>query len=42
MIDYQLIRSNRRTLSIGIDGEGALVVRAPKRMPVRQIEAFVE
>ena len=42
MIDYQLIRSSRRTLSISVNGEGALVVRAPKRMPVRQIEAFVE
>jgi len=41
MIEYQLIRSNRRTLSIGIDGEGALVVRAPFRMPAREIEAFI-
>lgn len=41
MIDYQLIRSSRRTLSIGIDGEGALVVRAPMRMPLGQIEAFL-
>jgi len=41
MIEYQLIRSQRRTLSISIDGEGALVVRAPMRMPVGQIEAFL-
>lgn len=41
MTDYQLIRSKRRTLSIGIDGEGALVVRAPMRMPKRDIEAFI-
>lgn len=41
MIDYQLIRSNRRTLSISIDGEGALVVHAPARMPRREIEAFI-
>jgi len=42
MIDYQLIRSSRRTLSIAVNGEGALVVRAPMRMPVREIEAFLE
>lgn len=41
MTDYQLIRSKRRTLSIAIDGEGALVVRAPMRMPKREIEAFI-
>lgn len=41
MTDYQLIRSQRRTLSISVDGEGALVVRAPMRMPVREIEAFI-
>ena len=41
MIDYQLIRSNRRTLSISIDGEGSLVVRAPMRMSKREIEAFL-
>lgn len=42
MTDYQLIRSNRRTLSISIDGEGALVVRAPMRLPQREIEAFLK
>ena len=41
MTDYQLIRSKRRTLSIGIDGEGALVVRAPLRMAKGEIEAFL-
>lgn len=38
---YQLIRSNRRTLSICVDREGALVVRAPLRMALREIEAFI-
>lgn len=42
MIEYRLIRSDRRTLSISIDREGALVVRAPKRMGVREIEAFIQ
>lgn len=41
MIDYQLIRSKRRTLSICVDQEGALVVRAPLRMPKREIEDFI-
>lgn len=41
MIDYRLIRSDRRTLSISIDREGALVVRAPKRMSKSEIEAFI-
>lgn len=42
MIDYRLIRSDRRTLSISIDREGALVVRAPKRMNLKEIEAFIQ
>ena len=41
MIDYRLIRSDRRTLSIGIDREGALVVHAPKHMGKKEIEAFI-
>ena len=41
MTDYRLIRSNRRTLSLSIDGEGALVVHAPMRMPQTEIEAFI-
>jgi len=42
MIEYRLIRSDRRTLSISIDREGALVVRAPKRMGKQEIEAFLQ
>ena len=42
MIDYRLIRSERRTLSIQIDREGALVVHAPKHMSIQQIEQFIE
>ena len=41
MIEYQLKRSSRRTLSIAVDGKGALVVHAPMRMSVREIEAFL-
>ena len=41
MIEYRLIRSDRRTLSISVDREGALVVRAPKRVSRQEIEAFI-
>jgi predicted metal-dependent hydrolase len=41
MIDYTLIRSSRRTLSIQIDRTGALIARAPMRMSVTQIEHFI-
>jgi len=41
MIDYRLIRSDRRTLSIQIDREGALVVHAPRNTSIQQIEAFI-
>ena len=41
MIEYRLIRSDRRTLSISIDREGALVVHAPKRMSLKEIEVFI-
>ncbi|MEG0741057.1 MAG: SprT family zinc-dependent metalloprotease [Clostridia bacterium] len=38
---YRLIRSQRRTLAIEIDGTGALIVRAPARMPLAEIERFL-
>jgi len=41
MIEYRIIRSDRRTLSIQIDREGALVVHAPKRMSIQEIERFL-
>ncbi len=41
MIDYRLVRSDRRTLSISVDREGALIVHAPKRMGIQEIEAFI-
>ena len=39
-IHYELIRSKRRTLSAQIK-EGRLIVRAPLRMPVSEIERFL-
>ena len=40
-IDYELIRSNRRTISVEVDSSGAVLVRAPRLMPKWRIEAFV-
>ena len=41
-LDYTLIRSPRKTISIQLSPDGSLVVRAPNRMPKRDIEGFVE
>ncbi len=40
-IPYTLVRSNRHTLALVVDASGALVARAPQRMPLRDIEAFI-
>ncbi len=40
-IEYQLIRSDRRTMSVEVDSSGSILVRAPRFMPKRRIEAFV-
>ena len=41
MNDYTIIRSRRRTVALEITRDGRALVRAPLRMPVRDIEAFV-
>lgn len=40
-MEYTIIRSNRKTISIQITREGQIVVRAPKRYPARDIDALV-
>ena len=40
-MQYELIRSDRRTAALEIR-EGKLIVRAPRRMPQAQIEAFIQ
>ena len=40
-MEYRLIRSKRKTLSIEINRQAELVVRAPMRMPQARIEAFL-
>lgn len=42
VIDYQLIRSRRKTLSIEITREAKVLVRAPMRLSQREIDRFVE
>lgn len=37
----RIIRSRRRTLALEIDREAALIVRAPRRLPLSVIEEFV-
>lgn len=41
-MEYELIRSRRRTISIQVKADGRVVVRAPYLAPGRSIEAFVE
>lgn len=41
-VAYQIIRSDRKTLSIQIKPDGQVVVRCPRRMPVDEIKGFVE
>ena len=41
-LKYQVIRSRRRTVAIQIKPDGAIVVRAPERLPEKEIHKFVE
>lgn len=40
-MEYTLIRSARRTLGVEVTAAGEVRVRAPKRMPLAQIERFL-
>lgn len=40
-MDYELIRSRRKSISVEIDREGRIIVRAPLRLPKREIERFL-
>ncbi len=42
MTDYELIRSDRRTLAVEIGEGGKVIVRAPRLYPVRKIEQFLK
>lgn len=41
MGQYELIRSNRKTIALQIKGDGRIIVRAPLRMADRDIQRFV-
>lgn len=41
-MEYQLIRSSRRTVAIQIEPDGSVLVRAPKRCSKAMIEGFVQ
>lgn len=41
-MEYEIIRSKRRTISIQVKADGRVVVRAPYLVPRRTIESFVE
>lgn len=41
-MEYKLIRSNRRTISIQINQDLSIVVRAPRRVSQREIDNFVK
>lgn len=41
-LTYTLVRSNRKTVSLQLMPDGSLTVRAPSRMPARDIQEFVE
>lgn len=42
MISYTVIRSDRKTLALEVNREGEVIARAPKRMPDKVIETFVD
>ena len=41
MMEYELIRSRRRSLALQLKQDGTVLVRAPLRVPKWQIEAFL-
>lgn len=42
MTTYTLIRSDRKTTAIRVLTDGSVEVRAPRRLPVKEIERFLE
>lgn len=41
-LEYEIVRSRRRTVSLQVTRDGRVVVRCPMRTPARQIREFVE
>jgi len=40
-MNYQIIRSNRKTLSLQINQDAGLIIRAPQRLADKDIQAFI-
>lgn len=40
-LDYEIIRSKRRTLAVTVDRSGRVIVRAPLKLPQKTIDEFV-
>ena len=40
MMEYELIRSQRKTVALEVTRDGRVLIRAPKQMPLRDIDAF--
>lgn len=40
-MEYTVLRSKRKTVSLEVKPDGTVLVRAPKTMKIKQIEAFV-
>lgn len=42
MMQYEIIRSSRKTIAIQVKPDGTVVVRCPRRMAVGEIRSFVQ
>ncbi|MBQ9248780.1 MAG: M48 family metallopeptidase [Oscillospiraceae bacterium] len=42
MIEYELIRSSRKSLGLEVKQDGRIIVRAPRWVPMRTVRQFVE
>ncbi len=40
-MEYTLIRSDRKTLGVEVKRDGTVIVRAPRRLPQREIDRFL-
>ncbi len=41
LIDYTLIRSKRKTLSLQINAHAELVIRCPQKLSIKEVESFI-
>lgn len=41
-IDFELVRSKRKTLGLEVRHDAKVIIRAPERLPLKQIQAFLD